>query len=316
MKTATVSNATVVSVNISEAKGTIKHPVAEITLNERGIKQDAHAGQWHRQISLLSQESIDFFAAEAGQTFAYGEFAENITTVGVDWKTIRIGTRFRIGDTELELTQIGKECHGGDCAVYRAVGRCVMPHEGVFAKVIVGGKIRPGDSIILLPYPLTAVVLTLSDRISRGEAIDLSGPAIKRRLKDFFDQQDRPLTLRLDLLPDDTPQIQAALHQAIIDHVDLVFTTGGTGIGPRDVTPEAIRPLLDREWAGIMDAVRQKHFPQFPAAALSRSLAGVADKTLVFALPGSENAVNDYLDVIFTVLEHALRMVKGEKEHH
>lgn len=141
----------VVSVNISEKKGTIKLPVDFIELSSTGVTNDAHAGKWHRQVSLLAKESNEKFALAAKREVAYGEFAENITTEGIVlYKTVP-GDRLIIGETELEITQIGKKCHGDSCAIFREVGSCVMPKEGIFARVIKGGIIRPGDELIYIP---------------------------------------------------------------------------------------------------------------------------------------------------------------------
>ena len=142
--------AQVVSVNISERKGTAKHPVPEIQLKYRhGIVGDAHAGDWHRQISLLAEESVDTMRALSSVPLDAGVFAENINTRGIDLKRLPVGTRLRVGETEVEVTQIGKECHS-DCAIKQAVGKCVMPTEGVFAVVIREGAVRPGDEIEIL----------------------------------------------------------------------------------------------------------------------------------------------------------------------
>lgn len=142
--------ARVVSVNISERKGQQKHPVEAIELRLRhGIVGDAHAGDWHRQISLLAEESIDTMRAAAPVPLEPGVFAENINTFGIDLKHLSVGTRLRIGETEVEVTQIGKECHN-DCAIKKAVGRCVMPTDGIFAVVVREGTVRPGDEIEIL----------------------------------------------------------------------------------------------------------------------------------------------------------------------
>ncbi|MBW1873271.1 MAG: MOSC domain-containing protein, partial [Deltaproteobacteria bacterium] len=119
--------AEVFSVNISKEKGTIKQPVDSIDLDLDGIVSDAHAGPWHRQVSLLSQESIQHFSEEIGRKIEPGEFAENITMQGIDLSQASLLDRFRIGPVELQLTQIGKKCHGDACAIFREVGKCVMP---------------------------------------------------------------------------------------------------------------------------------------------------------------------------------------------
>ena len=131
---------------ISEKKGERKKPVEAVELREgHGIVGDAHAGDWHRQVSLLAQESIDKMRA-LGLDVNAGDFAENITTVGINLISLPIGSRLQIGEALLEVTQIGKECHTR-CAIFYQAGDCVMPKEGIFAKVIVGGTVRPGDAI-------------------------------------------------------------------------------------------------------------------------------------------------------------------------
>ena len=142
--------AKVVSVNISEKKGTLKKPVPQIELKLRhGIVGDAHAGDWHRQISLLAEESVDTMRAACSMELNAGVFAENINTVGIDLKSLPVGTRLRIGETEVEVTQIGKECHS-DCAIRKSAGKCVMPTEGIFAVVVREGTVRAGDEIEIL----------------------------------------------------------------------------------------------------------------------------------------------------------------------
>jgi len=142
-------SASVVAVCISLSKGEKKTPVERVELRENhGIVGDAHAGEWHRQVSLLARESIAKMQA-MGLAVDAGDFAENITTSGIDLVSLPIGSRLAVGDTILEVTQIGKECHTR-CAIYYQAGDCVMPKEGVFAKVLKGGVVSPGDSISLL----------------------------------------------------------------------------------------------------------------------------------------------------------------------
>ena len=138
----------VVAVCISEKKGTMKHPVEYIELKrEHGILGDAHAGNWHRQVSLLANESVDKMR-EKLPGIPVGAFAENILTEGIEVHRLPIGTVLKIGETRLEVTQIGKECHMG-CAIRKQVGDCVMPREGIFAIVLQEGIIRAGDPIVI-----------------------------------------------------------------------------------------------------------------------------------------------------------------------
>lgn len=138
-----------ISINISSEKGTVKTPAPQGELiADFGLKGDAHGGKWHRQVSLLALSSVDKMRA-AGARVEPGDFAENLTVEGLSLHTLAVGTLLSIGDCQLEVTQIGKECHHG-CAIRQQVGDCVMPREGIFAKVLVGGRISLGDSVHIL----------------------------------------------------------------------------------------------------------------------------------------------------------------------
>lgn len=139
----------VIAVCTSEKKGTQKTSVPEIDVREDwGIQGDAHAGKWHRQVSLLSYEKIEAFRAR-GAEIEDGAFGENIIVQGIDFATLPVGTKFACNDVVLELTQIGKECHSG-CAIFKKMGECIMPKQGVFTKVLHGGIIHPGDELTIL----------------------------------------------------------------------------------------------------------------------------------------------------------------------
>ena len=139
--------AKITSINISPKKGTFKQPVKRAELKcDHGIVGDAHAGNWHRQISLLAQESIDKMIALGLPDLTPGKFAENITTDGISLCTLPVGTILRLGSCRVEVTQIGKECHQ-HCEIYKKVGQCIMPHEGIFVRVLTPGEIAVGDEI-------------------------------------------------------------------------------------------------------------------------------------------------------------------------
>ncbi|MBP6871535.1 MAG: MOSC domain-containing protein [Bacteroidales bacterium] len=305
----------VLSVNISEKKGTVKQPVDSICLDEWGVKNDAHAGPWNRQVSLLAKESVDKFSKAAGREIRFGEFAENITTDGIILHETHPLDRFIIGETELEVTQIGKECHGDSCAIFREVGNCVMPKEGIFCRVIRPGIVRPGDPIIFIEKIYKAIVITLSDRASQGIYEDKSGPRTIAILNDFFTQQNWKSEITHHIIPDDENELKSLLQKAKSDKTDIVITTGGTGIGPRDITPEAVRSVIDKEIPGIMELIRIKYGMEKPNALLSRSVAGVAGSTLIYALPGSVKAVNEYMAEISKTLRHSVFMLHGIDSH-
>lgn len=309
------TNVEVVSVNVSEQKGTPKRPVDRIAVDSLGVVGDAHAGAWHRQVSLLSQESVDRFAAQLSQTIRPGEFGENITLRSLPLHAVKPLDRLVFGPVELEVTQIGKKCHGAGCTIFQQVGKCVMPAEGVFTRVLRGGAIRPGDQGEYCPRLLSVLVVTLSDRAAAGQFTDRSGPRIQELLESFFAGTRWSASISRSLLPDDPDRLRKQILQATQSGVDVIFTTGGTGAGPRDTTPETVAPLCDKLIPGIMENIRVTFGPKNPNAWLSRSIAGVIGATQIYTLPGSVRAVEDYVPEILKTLEHLIYMLHGLDVH-
>ncbi len=295
---------------ISEKKGTKKHEVQEAFLKEDwGLEGDAHAGHWHRQVSLLSREKIDAFR-ERGAQVVYGDFGENLIVDGFDFRTMPVGTRFRIGEALLEMSQIGKECHS-HCAIYKAMGDCIMPREGVFAVVKEAGTIRVGDQVECLGLdpdrPLTAAVITLSDKGFRGEREDKSGPAIVEILKGNGYE-----VLETILLPDHQAGIEKELIRLSDQRqVNLIVTTGGTGFAPTDVTPEATMNVATRNAPGIAEAIRAGSMVITRRAMLSREASVIRNQTLIVNLPGSPKAVKESLGFVIDQLDHGIRILTG-----
>lgn len=305
----------VVSVNISEVKGVIKQPVPFIEVDEKGVKNDAHAGYWNRQVSLLGIESFHKFEKQAGRILKYGEFAENITTEGFLLFETHPLDRLKSNNVELEITQIGKKCHGDSCAIFREVGNCVMPLEGIFARVLKHGEILPGDQFEYIPKVFKTSVITLSDRAYRGEYEDKSGPAVEKIISNWFIENKFQYKINRVLLPDDAGLIRTQLEKENDGLSDFVFLTGGTGIGPRDLTSDVVKQFVDKEIPGIMEMIRMKYGMEKPAALLSRSIAGVKGKTILFAMPGSVKAVTEYMSEIQKVLIHSVYMLHGLDLH-
>lgn len=294
----------------SEKKGTQKQQVETAVLREdHGIEGDAHAGNWHRQVSLLGLEKIEAFR-ERGAEVEFGAFGENLVIEGFDFRNLPVGTRFRIGEALLEMTQIGKECHT-HCAIYHMVGDCIMPREGVFAKVLKGGEIKVGDEVAeIKPDPgraFTAAWITMSDKGSQGLREDESGPLIGKILtENGYD------VVETILIPDDEDILKKELMRlADQRQVNLVMTTGGTGFSPRDITPEATEAVCERMTPGISEAIRAYSMTKTPRAMLSRAVSGIRGKTLIINLPGSPKAVRESLEFIMSSLEHGLEILNG-----
>ena len=304
------SKGKVIAVCISENKGTQKKEVPSIKLiPDWGIENDAHAGKWYRQVSLLGLEKIEDIRAK-GAEVDFGAFGENMIISGFDLRTLPVGTRFRIGDALLELTQIGKECHT-HCAIYHQVGDCIMPREGVFTVVLEGGEVKAGDEIELIEAdparPFTAAWITLSDKGAAGEREDKSGPLIGEMLTEAgYD------VVEGILIPDGIEELSKQLIRlADQRQVNVIFTTGGTGFSERDMTPEATEVVCDRMTPGIAEAIRAYSMTKTPTAMLSRAAAGMRKKTLIINLPGSPKAVRECLEFLMHPLEHGLEIMLG-----
>jgi molybdenum cofactor synthesis domain-containing protein len=264
---------------------------------------------------LLGVESIERFEKTAGRMIRYGEFAENITTQGIDWLSVKPLDRFIIGSAEVEVTQIGKECHGTSCTIFKEVGKCIMPTEGVFARVIHHGKIKPNDAIEYEPKIYKVLIITLSDRASSGEYEDRSGPEIEKLMGDYFSEHSLKFEIDRLVIPDDSRKLQHVLMGARDSRIDFIITTGGTGIGPKDITPEVVKLLLDKEIPGLMEWIRFKYGQENRNAFLSRSIAGVMGHSLVFMLPGSVKAVGEYLSELTGFFQHMIYMLHGIDVH-
>jgi molybdopterin adenylyltransferase len=296
----------VVAVSIGRRKGEKKTPVpsAEFVLNH-GMKGDAHAGRGLRQVSLLARESIAKMEAR-GLRVGPGDFAENVTVDGLDLAALRVGDRLRVGTAVVEVSGIGKECHDR-CAIFVQAGDCVMPREGVFARVVRSGTAAPGDIVERDAELIRAAVMTVSDRSSRGERADASGPAVARLLTGLPAAVEQQV-----VVPDERDVIRRALcYFADVLRLDLVVTTGGTGVAPRDVTPDATRDVIDREVPGLAEAMRAESRKRVPTAVLSRAVAGIRGTTLIVNLPGSPGGAGDNLNVILPVLPHAVEKIRG-----
>ncbi len=295
---------------ISERRGVEKKEVASAHfIKNYGIENDAHAGNWHRQVSLLSYDSVVKFN-ERGAKVSMGAFGENLNVEGIDFAKLPVDSIIKVGSAVLKLTQIGKECHT-HCAIYHRVGECIMPHEGVFAEVIQEGYASVGDDVFVdLPdenRPFRAAVITMSDKGSKGERVDESGPCAVEILKNAgYD------VVESIILPDEEEELKKQLIRLSDSRqVDLIITSGGTGFSLRDRTPEATLAVADRVAPGIAEYIRMKSAEITNRAMLSRGVSVIRGKTVIVNLPGSPKAVKESLIFILDGLDHGIKILRG-----
>jgi len=298
----------ILAVCTSAQKGTAKRNIqeAEFIVNH-GISGDAHAGDWHRQVSLLSAQKINEFRAK-GAAVEYGDFGENLVVDEIDFRSLPVGTILECESVTLEITQIGKECHSR-CAIYNEMGDCIMPREGVFAKVIKGGVIKAGDEMKTKneTAEYRVWVITASDKGAKGEREDKSGPIVCEIVKSHGFK-----IAGSSLLADDQATLENELKR-ICDSAlaDLILTTGGTGLSPRDCMPEVTMAIAHRLVPGIAEAMRGASMNITKRAMLSRGVSVIRGKTLIINLPGSPKAARENLEFIIGELRHGLDTLTG-----
>ncbi len=301
--------ARVAAVCLSEKKQVHKIKQDTVILIENfGIEGDAHGGPGPRQVSILSELSLSKMEAE-GVTASHGCCGENIDIGGaVELHTLLPGVKLRLGDSAVvRITEIGKDNSDGHAD--NVIQKNIFPAEGIFAEVLKGGAVKPGDPIeVLRNSGFTAGVLTISDSTSRGERVDLSGPAVIELLR-----KHEYAPARYAAVPDEVSEIKAKLTKWCDDgFLDVLFTTGGTGFSARDVTPEATGMVCDRNVPGIPEMIRQRSAETVNSAWLSRAVAGIRKRTLVINLPGSEKAAVECAEFAMTVIDHGLEILRGD----
>ena len=303
-----MSTGEIKAICMSEKKGTSKRPVEEaLFITEHGLKGDAHAGDWHRQVSFLALEEIEDFRRRGGEV-EFGDFGENIVAEGIAFHQLPAGTRLKAGEVFFEVTQIGKKCHS-HCEIFKRVGDCIMPRKGVFGRVLHGGRLKAGDTLTITEekLPLEAAVITASDKGAKGEREDKSGDKAEAMLKEAGYAK-----VHRALLPDEKEELAAKMREFADMGIALILTTGGTGFSPRDVTPEATLAVCERLAPGIPEAMRALSLKITPRAMLSRAAAGIHKRSLIVNLPGSPKAVEECLGFILPSLAHGIEILRGE----
>lgn len=299
---------------VSGERGVEKKEVTSATLREGyGIEGDAHAGKWHRQVSILSGRCVDDFNRR-GAGVKSGDFGENLVLDGIECTMLPVGTTLTIGEGDsaarIRTTQKGKTCHTG-CHIYRKMGECIMPSHGVFGEVLAGGIIHTGDPVrVTYPdnnRPFQAAVVVLSDKAANGIREDASGPMASEIL-----QKNGYEVIETLVIPDDAATLKSELIRLCDGReADLVITSGGTGFSPRDITPEVTQEIADRNAPGIAEYIRMRSMERTDRAMLSRGVSVLRGQSLIINLPGSPRAVEECLGFLLHGLDHGIRVLRG-----
>lgn len=301
----------IVSLNVSEVKGAAKMPVSKVFLNTAGIDGDAHSVNPNRMITLLGTESLRKIEMQTNRQIECGEFAENITTEGLLLYETKPLDRLTGTNVELEITQIGKECRDDSCSIFNEEGNCIVLKEGVFVRVLRQGEIQVGEQLEYIPKKHRFHIITLSDRAFSGEYFDRVEPLLVEILQDFVKKNKLEAEITYSLIADDRETLKNLIEEKAGEDYDFVLTIGGTGVGPRDITRETIRPLLDKEIPGIMEMIRWKYGKDNPALLLSRGISGTIGKMQIHSFPGSVRACKEYFAEILSFYFYILYMLNG-----
>ena len=299
-----------ISVNLGKIRGVPKHPIDEgILTPEWGLKGDAHGGDWDRQISLFPIETLALVPRNVRESFEENAYSENLTLEGIPPEKLRPGTILRIGEAQIKILEIGKPSFEPPES-----GRpYIVSREGRFGRILKEGRVKSGDWVEIVkegepaPDAPRLALVTLSDKGAKGEREDISGKFLT-----WYATRLGAEILFSTIIPDEKQQIKKALFRGIDEKADLILTTGGTGLAPRDVTPDATLEVIDRQVPGFAEAMRMESLKKTPHALASRAVSGIAGKTLIINLPGSPKAVAECMEVIFPALKHAIEKLRGD----
>jgi len=290
---------TIKSINTSAAKDSVKRPLQTAAISALGLQGDAHAGTWHRQVSMAN---INKLKDIKGKPLLPGELGENLTIEGLDFAQVSIFDKFISDDVVLEVTEIGDENSGPDGD----------NEEGlIYCRVLKAGKIQQGQTMTHQPKLFRIQVVRLSDEALMGKDTDESGQQIIHLCEFYFANRFNHFQVRRTIIPDNSSDLKRIVETVVEDDVDILITSGGIGIGKKAITPAIIKPQFTWEIPGLMEKIRHKCGQKIPRAYLYNSLAGVINDTLVFAIPANNDAVKDYMEEILKIIDDLIYMLHG-----
>lgn len=310
--------ASIVSVNISKQKNESKHSVHEIDIIKMGIIGDAHSGDPTKQICLFSNEAIEQLSIEDKRPYKPGDFGEHITTEGLDIHDIYCLDQLAIGSSDfivrLEVTATPKE----NDRLYHRPNVASFFRDGVFCRVLHGGKIRPKDKIIRLPRTLSVQLIYVTRRENLGSSEHIVPVKLKTLLYDFFklhqwtpyDPENNKAAISLSVISNDQQRLKTSLEKATSSY-NMIFVIGSTGISPNDITPDVMERIADKKIPGIMESIHLDIGKKYPEVLIHRTMACTVGNSLVYTLPDHPIFIEEIFKQLQRFLEPSIFMLRG-----
>ncbi len=308
-------NIQVLSVNVSSVQGMPVKQATQFHPDSDKVSGNESVYSIHHVLRLLERGRSHFMAPVSEGVLMPDAVEWDILIEGNDHTHALPLDRFSGEHIEMEVMKIAGRSHDAKGVIPEETGNTTIPVEVIYARVTKPGMLKPGDTLVYIPRGFRIELVTLSDRAFRGEYEDLSGPRVEELITKHFSKSARNIRLKKTIIPDDENLLKQLIGSSLNNSADILITTGGTGVGKRDITVDTIRPLLTKEVPGIMEMIRVKYGSQKPQALLSRSVAGFIDNMLVYTLPGSVKAVNEYMEEILKTIDHLIYMRYGLDVH-
>jgi molybdopterin adenylyltransferase len=308
-------NIKVLSVNVSSGHDMPEKPATQFQPCSNKMSGKEFVYPQNYVLRLMGKERNDRISEIPQGDIMSGTVDFDIITEGYDLTQAMPLDRFSGENMEIEVIKVLGKSPYAKGVTHKETGKKSIPAEGIYARVTTPGILKPGDILEYIPRIFYIEVVTLSDRAYRGEYKDLSGPRVEELINIHFSKFTRTIKLQRTIIPDDENLLKQLIGASTHKSTDILITTGGTGVGMRDITVDTIKPMLTNEVPGIMEMIRVKYGSQKPQALLSRSVVGFIDNMLVYTLPGSVKAVNEYMEEILKTVDHLIYMRHGLDVH-
>ena len=309
------NNIKVLSVNVSSGQGIPRKPVAHFQPDIDTVTGKEIVYPRNFVFRLMGKQRDIRTSAISGEDARHGTVDLEILIERYDLTHALPLDRISGEHIDMEVIKVSDKSPDAKNVLPNKKGKTSIPVEGIYARVTKPGILKPGDVLKFIPRIFHIEVVTLSDRAYRGEYEDLSGPRVGELINNHFSNSTRTIKLQKTIIPDDENILKQRIGASKNKSADIFITTGGTGVGMRDITVDTIKPMLTKEIPGIMEMIRVKYGSQNPQALLSRSVAGFIDNMLVYTLPGSVKAVNEYMEEILKTIDHLIYMRYGLDVH-